>query len=704
VLFGQVSIAAADAGPPYSIAPYAIAPATGLPYEQQPGSPFATGAAPVAVAFSPNRPFLATADYVGGDISMFSWNSAAAALAGVTGSPFATGLGPDAIAFSPSGSLLAATNLVGSTVSVFSVASDGALAQVGGSPFPAGNGPRSIAFSPTGNLLATANSYDNTVTLFRVEPSTGALTTLTGSPFATGADPLSVQFSPNGHFLAVANHNDDMVSVFSVDPTTGVLTPVGGSPFATGAGPSSLAFNPNDTLLATANTDDNTASVFSFDGSTGGLHEVAGSPYPTDASPIAVAFSASGGLLATANFAAGDVSLFVVDPATGALAPETGSPYRTGNQPHGIAFPSQGNDFAVVNRADSTVSIMGPAPPVATITKPQSGGTYKWHAKVRTAFSCADAPGGPGVQSCRDSHGRRGGVGSLYTSSGGTFTYSVTAVSLDGLSGKASIMYTVLGPPTQLAAPAIMGTAVPGHQLTCTNGTWTGRPTAFTRQWSRDGVPIQGATHPTYTVQTLDEGSTLGCRVAARNKYGVGREEDGRAPLTGHLRVPVAHVRGCPAARGRLTGATLGPVRLGEARGQVRHALQGSKLQGASHTDSFCVTPGDIRVGYPSPQVMAALPPRVASQVSGRAIWIATSNPTYVVDQAAVAARLQSAKKRLPRGATLHVGADNVYLVGRGATTLVLDSRNGSVVQIGVASSGLIATQRARLALLSSLV
>ena len=61
------------------------------------------------------------------------------------------------MAFSPSGGLLATANYGGNTVSVFSVSPGGALTQVAGSPFVTGSRPNSVAFSPSGGLLATAN-------------------------------------------------------------------------------------------------------------------------------------------------------------------------------------------------------------------------------------------------------------------------------------------------------------------------------------------------------------------------------------------------------------------------------------------------------------------------------------------------------------------------------------------------------------------
>jgi hypothetical protein len=81
--------------------------------------------------------------------------------------------------------------------------------------------------------------------------------------------------------------------------------------------------------------------------------------------------------------------------------------------------------------------------PKASITSPATGGKYTQNAVVATAFACTESVFGPGLQSCVDSNGSSSGTGSLETATAGEHTYSVTAISLDGLKGKATIKYTV---------------------------------------------------------------------------------------------------------------------------------------------------------------------------------------------------------------------------------------------------------------------
>lgn len=95
-------------------------------------------------------------------------------------------------------------------------------------------------------------------------------------------------------------------------------------------------------------------------------------------------------------------------------------------------------------------------PPSASISAPGGGGVYALGQVVPTTFSCAEGAGGPGLVACDDSTGAKtkgGGSGLLDTSALGPHTYTVTALSKDGLTAGAATGYTVVPAPDGPESP-----------------------------------------------------------------------------------------------------------------------------------------------------------------------------------------------------------------------------------------------------------
>jgi 6-phosphogluconolactonase (cycloisomerase 2 family) len=648
-------------------------------YAEVSGSPVASGASPYGVEFSPSGAFVAAANYAGctdtltcgtpGDVAVYSVAPASGSLTEVTGSPVATGRGPSALAFSPDGSLLATANLADGTVSVFSMASTGSLTEVGGSPFPTGNEPYAIAFSPSGAYLATANFYDGTVSVFAVNGTTGALAEVRGSPFQTGSQPRSVAFSPGGSLLATAN-GDGTVSVFSFEAGTGALTQVPGSPFEAGASPRAVSFSPSGGLLAVADFGDGTISMFSVNPSTGALTQVAGSPFQTGGSnPDAVTFSATGGLLGAVDYGSDEAAVFDVNEATGALSPVIGSPYAVGSHPHSVAFSPTGQMFATANAGDGTLSVFIVDLPTLTLRYPHNNQTFAVGQHVVAQYTCVDSPYGPGISHCG------GGSGVLDTRSPGTRTFSVTATSLDGLSTTVSVVYrVVLRAPRSLSPPTIRGPGRAGALLHCLHGGWTGAPGRFAYAWTRFGRSIAGAAEATYRVTPSDQATEVACRVTAWNA--LGRASASSRPVI------VLEGDGCPDAAPALAGDMLGRIRLGMTRAQAQAAYLGVKVRSGRDTDSFCLRPAGLEVGYPSAKLLALLSAAMRSRLHGRVIWAATANPHARLG----ALRPGSKLSKQLHAASVTLGSDHWYFARGGRATMVIDVRGGVVRALGIAA------------------
>jgi hypothetical protein len=75
-------------------------------------------------------------------------------------------------------------------------------------------------------------------------------------------------------------------------------------------------------------------------------------------------------------------------------------------------------------------------------------------------------------------------------------------------------------PPVGLLPPAITGVPVVGQPLGCSQGVWTGPPSSYAYQWTRQGTDLPGAWAASYTVVAGDVGKALRCRVTASNSMG----------------------------------------------------------------------------------------------------------------------------------------------------------------------------------------
>jgi hypothetical protein len=92
--------------------------------------------------------------------------------------------------------------------------------------------------------------------------------------------------------------------------------------------------------------------------------------------------------------------------------------------------------------AHVTLTYTVPAAPTVSITTPANGATYTPGQVVNSSFTCTDGAGGTGISRCVDQNGDPSGA-AIGTSTTGTHTFTVMATSNDGLTGQATLTYTV---------------------------------------------------------------------------------------------------------------------------------------------------------------------------------------------------------------------------------------------------------------------
>ena len=178
--------------------------------------------------FSPDQRYLFAADLGSDQLHKFTTSSTAPFLA--TGNPEAyklePGSGPRHLTFHPNGRFAYLINELSGKVTVFHY-SDGQLEPVqyitsDTSEGAGGKGSADIHVSPDGKFLYASNRANtNNIAIFSINDADGKLTVVGHQP--TGRHPRNFIITPNGKFLLVANLNSNLIQVFEIDRKTGLL-------------------------------------------------------------------------------------------------------------------------------------------------------------------------------------------------------------------------------------------------------------------------------------------------------------------------------------------------------------------------------------------------------------------------------------------------------------------------------------------------
>ncbi|WP_413600412.1 fibronectin type III domain-containing protein [Curtobacterium sp. Curtsp57] len=199
----------------------------------------------------------------------------------------------------------------------------------------------------------------------------------------------------------------------------------------------------------------------------------------------------------------------------------SGTPYAT----YGVQQGSVTTDAAKVGQP-TTATVPAWTPSTATLS-------YQWYAGERAI---------------------RGATGNTYTptadQAGADLIVTVSGTARGYHAQQVTSAPVVIAPGTQTGTVAIQGDATVGSELTAVDSDWQD-DTAFTRQWTRDGQPIDGATGRTYRLVGADAGATIGLTVTGTLAGYEDRTVD--APATGAVALGTQHasvtIAGADAAR-----------------------------------------------------------------------------------------------------------------------------------------------------------
>jgi hypothetical protein len=138
----------------------------------------------------------------------------------------------------------------------------------------------------------------------------------------------------------------------------------------------------------------------------------------------------------------------------------------------------------------------------------------------------------------------------------------------------------------------------------------------------------------------------------------------------------------CPAPTGKITGTTLGPIRLGKAKTAFEGRYPRHKRQRFGFY-WFCFSTGaGFRVEYPTATLLTA---SKQSSLRGRVVVAMTANRHYSIDRIHPGMKLSAVSSRVHVGQGTQGGANRWYVIPGKSANGVLKVRGGVIKGIGIA-------------------
>ncbi|MDR0413754.1 MAG: lactonase family protein [Dysgonamonadaceae bacterium] len=253
---------------------------------------FTESADPCYISIAPDGSFLVTANYSGGNLSVFPLHKDGCIrplLQNIALHPASesTPSHIHSVVFAPDGQSLWVTDLGRDEIHSLDVqAGTESLLRPDSRRtlhLQAGSGPRHLAFHPNGHLLYCINELSGTVAVLNEEAGRLSVVQYIASDTTAGSGPkgsADIHLSPDGKYLYASNRlKADGIAVFSVDPENGTLTRAGYQ--ETGVHPRNFILTPNGKFLLCANRDSHSIQIFEIDPDTGLLHR-SGKEIPVD--------------------------------------------------------------------------------------------------------------------------------------------------------------------------------------------------------------------------------------------------------------------------------------------------------------------------------------------------------------------------------------------------------------------------------------